>query len=235
MVAGNSYTFQADLVALFPEAPANLQFAIEFFNGAVSTGVTVLSPVVVPDFSVLGWGTTVVNMGAAPVGADKATITLNNAITAASGNDFGVDNIIITDTTAPPPPPPPTTNCVVVAGCEPTTTPAGKHIPTAGNNPKSGQNPDGFYQLMAASFCPDPGNLQVYVKDSASSFIAGPFLPGAKVKITQAPGVTANSKPMAGVIVAHIQLKGDALVCAYDPVNKVWSDPSSCLVPPKPK
>ena len=42
--------------------------------------------------------------------------------------------------------------------------------------------------------------LALYVKDNGSNFVAGPFKSGDKVKITQAPGVTPNTKPMAGVI-----------------------------------
>jgi hypothetical protein len=120
------------------------------------------------------------------------------------------------------------------AECEPTTNPDGENIPTAGDNPKSGQNPDGFYKLLGGDNCDDPGSLSIYIKDSASDFLAGPFKPGDKVKITQAPGVTANQKDMAGVIVAHIQLQGDALMYAVDSTGNA-SAPHSCFVPPKPK
>src|SRR5574341_1161645 len=47
--------------------------------------------------------------------------------------------------------------------CQPTTNPGGKNIPPAGNNPKSGQNPDGFYVLSAADNV-DP-NSQIFVAD----------------------------------------------------------------------
>jgi hypothetical protein len=94
-----------------------------------------------------------------------------------------------------------------------TTNPAGTTIPPAGSTTlpgsQGGQNEDGFYQLLARDLVdPDP---DIFVRDSESSFEAGPFDSGDKVKITQAPGATPNSKPMAGVIVAHITLKGDAL------------------------
>jgi hypothetical protein len=115
--------------------------------------------------------------------------------------------------------------------CVPTTNPAGKVVPPAGNNPKSGQNPDGFYQLLAADNC-DP-NPAIYVADSASAFVAGPFKSGDKVKITQAPGVTPVQKPGAGVIVAHILLKGDAVVVAVDALGNM--ERCMCLVPPPPK
>ena len=35
------------------------------------------------------------------------------------------------------------------AACAPTTNPSGNNVPPAGNNPASGQNPDGFYELTA--------------------------------------------------------------------------------------
>jgi hypothetical protein len=117
-----------------------------------------------------------------------------------------------------------------IASCQPTTNPSGKNVPAAGQNGGSGQNPDGFYQLLASDNCDSsPG---IYVQDSASSFVAGPFANGDKVKITQAPGATPNQKPGAGVIVAHIQLKGDALVYAVDSAGNI-SELHMCLLPPK--
>ena len=105
--------------------------------------------------------------------------------------------------------------------------PGGKQIP-----PATGQNPDGFYTLIAVDNV-DP-NPQIFVADSGSSFVAGPFANGDVVKITQAPGGTPGSKKMAGVVVAHITLKGDALVYAVDASGN-QSDPITCLVPPPPK
>ncbi len=119
-----------------------------------------------------------------------------------------------------------------IVSCVPGTNPAGKNVPNAGKNQKSGQNPDGFYELLAVDNCdPEP---RIFVGDTASDFVTGPFQSGDKVKITQAPGVTPNSKAMAGVIVAHIQLKGDAQVYAIDSSGNV-SVTASCMVPPAPK
>ena len=78
--------------------------------------------------------------------------------------------------------------------CRPAPNPSGKKIPVAGKNPQSGQNPDGFYQLLAKDNCdPDP---KIFIADSASSFVAGPFASGDIVKITQShkPG----SQPAPG-------------------------------------
>jgi hypothetical protein len=115
--------------------------------------------------------------------------------------------------------------------CLPTTNPSGKTVPKAGVNPKSGQNPDGFYELLATDNC-DPEPL-IFVADTASDFLAGPYLSGDRVKITQAPGAKPTAKPMAGVIVAHILLKGDAVVVAMDAAGNTFE--CACLVPPPPK
>ena len=118
-----------------------------------------------------------------------------------------------------------------VVACSPTTNPSGKNVPPAGNNPPSGQNPDGFY-ILTATDAVDP-NPQITVADTASSFVAGPYVSGTQIKLVQAPGATPNVKPGAGVIDWKITLKGDALVTATDgPGN---SASVSCKVPPPPK
>ena len=119
-----------------------------------------------------------------------------------------------------------------VAACVPTTNPSGKNIPRAGKNPKSGQNPDGFYELTATDQV-DP-NPQIFIHDSGSSFVAGPFDNGTKIKLVQAPGAKPNVKPGAGVIDWKIKLKGDALLVAIDASGNAAA-PVSCLVPPPPK
>jgi len=118
-----------------------------------------------------------------------------------------------------------------VASCVPTTNPSGKNVPPAGSNPKSGQNPDGFYLLTAVDAV-DP-NPQITVHDSASSFVAGPYGSGTKIKLTQAPGGKPNAKPGPGDIDWHITLNGDAVVTATDGSGNSAS--VSCLVPPPPK
>jgi hypothetical protein len=115
--------------------------------------------------------------------------------------------------------------------CTPTTNPSGKKIPPAGTNPRSGQNPDGFYLLTATDAVdPDPA---ITVADSASSFVTGPYMSGTKIKLVQAPGSTPNAKPGAGVIDWQITLKGDALVTATDSSGNTAT--FSCNVPPPPK
>jgi len=118
------------------------------------------------------------------------------------------------------------------AKCDPTTNPAGNHIPNAGDNPKSGQNPDGFYVLGATDNV-DP-NAMIFVADSASSFVAGPYPSGTTIKLIQAPGATPNVKPGTGAIDFKITLNGDAIVTAVDASGNV-SARATCNVPPPPK
>ena len=118
-----------------------------------------------------------------------------------------------------------------VVACQPTTNPSGNNIPPAGNNPKSGQNPDGFYVLLARDLV-DP-NPDITVSDTGSSFVAGPYASGTKIKLTQAPGATPNVKPGPGEIDWHITLKGDAIVIATDGSGN--SARVRCNVPPPPK
>jgi hypothetical protein len=118
------------------------------------------------------------------------------------------------------------------ATCVPTTNPSGKNVPPAGNNPASGQNPDGFYELTAVDAV-DP-NPRITLRDSGSSAVFGPFLNGTKIKLTQAPGATPSQKPGPGVIDWHITIKGDGLMFATDASGNV-AGPISCNVPPPPK
>jgi hypothetical protein len=118
------------------------------------------------------------------------------------------------------------------AACTPTTNPSGKKVPPAGNNPRSGQNPDGFYELTATDAV-DP-NPEITIEDSASSFVAGPFADGTKIKLVQAPGAKPRVSPGTGVIDWNVKLKGDALLFAEDASGNV-AGPISCRVPPPPK
>jgi hypothetical protein len=118
-----------------------------------------------------------------------------------------------------------------VVSCQPTTNPSGNNIPPAGNNPHSGQNPDGFYILLAVDLV-DP-NPDITVSDTGSSFVAGPYPSGTKIKLTQSPGAKPNAKPGPGEIDWHITLKGDAVVTGTDASGNSAS--VTCLVPPPPK
>lgn len=129
----------------------------------------------------------------------------------------------------------------VEVACTETVNPNGKTVPPAGSTtlpgPRGGQNEDGFYKLSVVGAFPPKTTL--WVTDTFGSGPFGPFLPGDKVKITQAPGATPSSKPIgsatgqAGAIVAHITLKGDPIINAFLGLAAIGS--TSCLVPPPPK
>jgi hypothetical protein len=117
--------------------------------------------------------------------------------------------------------------------CRPAPNPSGKKIPVAGKSSASGQNPDGYFQLLARDNC-DPNPL-LFIQDSGSSFIAGPFASGDVIKLTQSPGSTPSSDASPDSdVVAHVRLKGDGLLFAVDASDNI-SDPESCLVPRAPK
>jgi hypothetical protein len=150
---------------------------------------------------------------------DRALLN-GSPMTDAAGNVIlETKTITIRDITAPS------------ARCLPGTNPSGNHVPNAGNNPKSGQNPDGFYQLFAAD---NVGLASVVVCDGGSAFCSDPFNPDDTVKITQAQGVTpSDNRPGPGVITSHLKFNGDALLVVTDTSGLVSQ--AACLVPRPPK
>jgi hypothetical protein len=127
------------------------------------------------------------------------------------------------------------------AACLETTNPHGQKIPPAGTTlpgTKGGQNPDGFYAVVAADLS-DPNPL-VYVVDTGSGTVFGPYASGTKIKYTEANGATPGAKKIgstngeAGAVAWHITGTGDAAVYAVDASGNV-SARVSCLVPPPPK
>ena len=118
-----------------------------------------------------------------------------------------------------------------VAACQPTTNPSGKNIPRAGDNPKSGQNPDGYYELTAVNHV-DP-NPDVFLVDLGSGQVFGPFSSGVKIKYTQASGATPRQQRIGGphsAVQWHIIGTGDAAVFAVDDAGNV-SDRVPCRGP----
>jgi hypothetical protein len=151
----------------------------------------------------------------------KGTTTVSCSVSDAAGNSSSCTfTVTVEDREAPR------------IACRQAPNPSSKKIPVSGKNPSSGQNPDGYYQLLAKDNC-DP-NPKLYVKDTASSFIAGPFASGDIVKLSQNPGGTPSSDPSTPPIVAHIHLNGDALGYAVDADGNV-SDTCLMLIPPAPK
>jgi hypothetical protein len=150
---------------------------------------------------------------------DRALLN-GSPMTDAEGNVIlETKTITVADVTAPS------------ARCVQGVNPAGNTIPPAGDNPKSGQNPDGFYQLLGFD---NVGVASIVVCDSGSSFCSGPFAANDYVKITQAQGTTpSDDRPGPGVLVSHLKLNGDALLTVTDTSGLVTT--VQCLVPPPPK
>ena len=122
------------------------------------------------------------------------------------------------------------------ATCKETTNPHGQNVPPAGHttepgtNPRSGQNPDGFYKLGT-----DTGRDKVWVLDDGSGTVFGPFKPGTKIKYTQRPGGKPQQKKIgstngqAGAVSWHIFGTGDAFAFSRDGVKV------PCRVSPPPR
>jgi hypothetical protein len=204
--------------------------------GASETMTAQLINVVNPAGTIVTFTVTGANAQTGTATADatgKATFTY-------TGNNVGIDTVVATATPIVPPASLTSNTATIhwvdttppVAACIPTTNPSGKKIPPAGKNPKSGQNPDGFYELTVTDLV-DP-NPQIFIHDSKSKFVAGPYDDGTKIKLIQAPGAKPKVKPGAGVIDWKIKLKGDALLVAVDASGNVAA-PVTCRVPPPPK
>ena len=121
------------------------------------------------------------------------------------------------------------------AFCTETTNPHGQTVPPAGSTtlpgPNGGQNEDGFYLLSTDS------GVDVFVLDTGSGTVFGPFDSETKIKYTQAPGATPGAQKIgsaqgqAGAVQYHITGTGDASVYPFGEPDRAVS----CLVPPPPK
>ncbi len=134
-------------------------------------------------------------------------------------------------TPTPTPTPTATPTPAVTTACVPIYNPAGKHVPNAGDNPLSGENPDGFYKLVAV-----PGG-SVRVHDTQSSYVTPAWPDGTTIKLTEANGRTPTYWIAPLAVDYEVRLKGDAEVWVYanaagtgDPVSK-----RTCYVPDPPK
>jgi hypothetical protein len=141
------------------------------------------------------------------------------ATDAAGNTGHGSGTIEVVDTTPPN------------VACAESTNPGGT-VPKAGGtrpNPQ-GQNQDGFYRLDATDVVDtDP---DVYLRDSGSGHVWGPFASGQRIKYTQAASGPRQS-PMAGGI-WHLTGTGDAELYAVDFSGNAAA-PVACLVPAPPK
>ena len=119
--------------------------------------------------------------------------------------------------------------------CQEYVNPHGATIPPAGQtspgtNPKSGENPDGFYQIGSTD------GSQVNVIDTATGTTFGPYPNGTVIKYTEANGAEpkvltiGSTTGDAGAVMVHIFGQGDP---AVQSVN--GGAMTICYVPPKPK
>ena len=102
-----------------------------------------------------------------------------------------------------------------VVACRPTTNPSGQEHPARrATTPRAARTRTGSTCYLAIDA--STRTRDITVSDSGSSFVAGPYASGTKIKLTQAPGASPNVKPGPGAIDWHITLKGDAVVTATD-------------------
>jgi len=137
--------------------------------------------------------------------------TVTCAATDAAGNTgTGTGTITVVDTTAP------------TAECPEGPNPGG-HVPGS-------HNPDGFFELTSSDAV--DAAPQVYVRDTGSGTVFGPYADGQRIKYTE-NGAEPSVKTMPGGIL-HITGTGDAEVYATD-FSGNQSAPTACLVPAPPK
>ena len=133
-----------------------------------------------------------------------------------------------------------------VASCVETVNPSGNKTPPAGTTTPPGTstngplNPDEYYQLNATDDVWPAASLQVFVIDTGSGTVFGPYPVGTNIMYTEAPGATPTAMPIgsstgqAGAVSVHIIGTGDAAIYAVDGSGNV-SARVSCLVPPPPQ
>jgi len=110
--------------------------------------------------------------------------------------------------------------------CSPAPNPSGK-ISVPSNNRDAGVNPDGYYQLFAKDNC--DSNPRIYVNDTGSTFVAGPFANGDIVRVKRAGGAPFSTLGIAPVV-ALISLKGNGLSVALDSDGNMTPDSAGCIV-----
>lgn len=119
-----------------------------------------------------------------------------------------------------------------VASCTPGPNPGGQMPGAAGAG--GAQNPNGFYTLTATDDVWGEADLGLYVTDTGSGHVFGPYANPTNIKYTEAPGGSPSEKPGPGAVDWRLTGSGDASVHAVDGSGNV-SAPVSCLVPPPPR
>ncbi|MEA3338254.1 MAG: hypothetical protein U9R25_20385 [Chloroflexota bacterium] len=166
--------------------------------------------------------------GPAGLGTDtiEACVTLNDPLGETGCTDVTKDWV---DTTPPD------------AFCTPTVNPHGNNNPNAPGQGGQGQNQDGFYEMTAEDLVWPPEDLEMFVTDTGSGTVFGPYPVGTKIKYTEDSNATPIAKLMGGqgqgnqahAIDWHIIGNGDAAVTAVAGSGNM-SVPAACLVPPPP-
>ncbi|HWJ66177.1 MAG TPA: HYR domain-containing protein [Nocardioides sp.] len=149
-----------------------------------------------------------------------STVVDCEATDAAGNTGHGSGTIEVVDTTPP------------AVACTESDNPGG-HVPSAGEtrpNPQ-GQNEDGYYRLDATDVVDaDP---DVYVRDTGSGHVWGPFASGQRIKYTEAAS-GPSQKTLGNGDILHLTGTGDAEMYAEDFSGNVAA-PVACLVPAPPK
>jgi len=123
------------------------------------------------------------------------------------------------------------------AFCTESVNPNGDNVPSAPGNGNQGQNQDGFYEIGGDDDIWPAGNLQVFVTDSGSGTVFGPYSVGDVIKYTEANGTRPREQNIGGpnsAVVTHILGNGDGVVTVVDGSGNI-SDGADCLVPDPPK
>lgn len=142
------------------------------------------------------------------------------ATDAAGNTGHGSGTIRVVDTTPP------------AVACVESTNPGGTVPPAGGSQPHpQGQNQDGFYRLDATDAVDtDP---EVYLRDSGSGHVFGPFASGQRIKYTE-NGARPSQRPLGNSDILHLTGIGDGELYAVD-FSGNTADPVACLVPAPPK
>ena len=146
-----------------------------------------------------------------PIGDTVVTCTATDA----SGN-FSTGTFIKTVVDATPP----------AVACLEGTNPAG-HTPRARKT-----NQDGFF-IATAEDTVDP-NPQVFIRDTGSGNVFGPYANGVNFKYVEANGAPSKEKEGPGAVDVRLKGTGDPAVFAID-VDGNQSADALCFVPPPPK
>jgi hypothetical protein len=125
--------------------------------------------------------------------------------------------------------------------CIESVNPHGDNVPGEKSSGKGkGNNPDGFYQILAEDNCDEAELIEIYIGTEDDPMMFGPYANGVVVKITEAPGAApeekriGSDKGQAGAVSYHITLPTDPVVTAVDSSGNIATC-SDCFVPPPPK